>query len=141
MQHIYPPRPFVIRLALVLLLGLSLPLLLQGCDEASRARRAARGKPLDRFELPVPAGAPVRVFTSRRGPQPVDRPQAVFIEVQLTSGVLSIATQVSGVHGIAVVGGDRLNHGSASRTRKLSRAITATLRPGSRGSLLIDVAW
>ena len=59
----------------------------------------------------------------------------------MTSGVLSVATQVSGVHGIAVVGGNRLNHGSASRTRTLTRSITARLQPGSHGSLLIDVAW
>ena len=137
MRNAVSPSPLAV-LTLTIALG---PIAMSGCDEASRARRADRSQPLERFELPVDDAVPARVFTSRRGPQPAGRPQPVFIEVQMRAGVLSMATQVSGVGGIKVVGGARLNHGSSGRTRKLERSITAALQPGSRGSLLVELAW
>ncbi len=112
-----------------------------GCDKESRARRAARSKPLDRFEVKVSDHVPARLFTSRTGPQETGRPLSVFVEVKMRTGVLNIATQVLGVGGIKVVGGGRLNHGSSARTRTLERSITAELPPDSRGSLLVELAW
>jgi len=111
-----------------------------GCGR-SKADAERRAAPLPRHEVTISAKSPVRLFTSRRGPQPAGRPQAVLLSFDLTRGVLSIATEVLGIDGIEVVGGQRLNHGSSSRTRRLQRAITARLLPQSRGSLLINVTW
>ncbi|MCO4764246.1 MAG: hypothetical protein KC502_22225 [Myxococcales bacterium] len=110
-----------------------------GCDRS--ARRAERATPLPRLQVAVAKGVPFRIYTSRRGPMAPGRPHSVLIELEAKIGLLSYSTEVVGVHGVAIVGGKRLNHGSASRKRVISRAVTAETQPGSAGTLLVDVAW
>ncbi len=112
-----------------------------GCGEDAAARRAARSKPIARTELSGPERLPAKIYTSLVGAVPSGRPSSVLLEVEMKRAVVALGSEVSGAGGLRVVGGKRLNHGSASRGRTVQRAIIVEAPPGTRGAALLEISW